>query len=645
MQSNHQIELFVSGRLCLFGEHSDWAGQMNRMNSQIAPGRAIVCGTEQGIYAQASKDDQLVVRTLTSDGETLDFTCSMETASLKEVAASGGFFSYIAGVATYMKLHYNVSGLNLYCYKMDLPIRKGLSSSAAICVLTARAFNLLYSLNLTKRGEMEAAYRGELLTPSRCGRMDQACAYGLVPVELVFDGDELSVEELTIGRTLHWVFADLQGAKDTITILSDLQVAFPFPRNAKDQQLHSLLGDFNNVRVQRVKAALAAGDAKQIGLLMKEAQANFDSIAAPFSPYELASPKLHAVLQDEHVQTLTYGGKGVGSHGDGCVQFIARDASCQQKLIAYLTELGMPAYALTLPGKERVRKAIIPLAGHGSRMYPVSKVIPKELMPIVTDAGYAQPALMVLLEELDEAGIEQIALIIKPGNRPVYENLFTPLIYDISEYPLPIQVMEDRLTRLREKIVFIEQPKALGFAHAVHQSKTFARGEPVLLCLGDHIYQSHITTSCTQQLVDTYADTGELTVGIGEVPLERVSHYGIVYGELYETDERNMMQMKLVVEKPSIEEALEYLTIYDPEAKRSILFNFFGQYLITNDVYEELEKMLDQAGMREVQFTEVLQRVIQKHGGSAVLIKGQHYDIGIPEAYRQTVAEFARKNQ
>ena len=108
----------------------------------------------------------------------------MRTDLLLEEARKGGFFSYVAGVAYQVLTNNAVKGLEIDNYRTDLPVRKGLSSSAAVCVLTARAFNLVYDLKMTVRGEMEYAYRGEIATPSRCGRLDQGCAYGGRPVEM-----------------------------------------------------------------------------------------------------------------------------------------------------------------------------------------------------------------------------------------------------------------------------------------------------------------------------------------------------------------------------------------------------------------------------------------------------------------------------
>ncbi len=172
---DNRIELFVPGRLCLFGEHSDWAGMYRSTNSALCKGQAVVTGIEQGIYAVCEKSDEFIVY---SDleiyrGEKLQSV--MDSEKLLEIAAEGGFFSYVAGVASYINDNYNVGGVKINVTGMDLPLKSGLSSSAAICVLVARAFNQLYNLKMNVQGEMQAAFRGEQRTLSRCGRLDQAC--------------------------------------------------------------------------------------------------------------------------------------------------------------------------------------------------------------------------------------------------------------------------------------------------------------------------------------------------------------------------------------------------------------------------------------------------------------------------------------
>lgn len=345
-----KLKLFVPGRLCLFGEHTDWAGKYRSMNADIVPGASIVTGVEQGIYAEVEKS---TIFEMTSEAPEIkdvwqDFSCQMEEQELKGIARSGSFFSYCAGVASYMLEWYKVGGVKITLHSMTLPMKSGLSSSAAICVLVARAFNQLYHLNLNTMGEMNIAYLGELRTSSRCGRLDQACAFGVRPNLMTFDGEEVEVKTLKLGGPFYWVFADLCAEKNTIKILRDLNKGFPFASNEMEQREQRALGELNQKIINRAIEYLEKGDAEELGKLMDEAQQLFDSNVAPMCPEELRSPKLHDTLNDPIIQRLTYGGKGVGSQGDGSIQFLAKDQECQAKVIEYMNSRGMRAYALTL---------------------------------------------------------------------------------------------------------------------------------------------------------------------------------------------------------------------------------------------------------------------------------------------------------
>jgi galactokinase len=187
------MKIFVPGRLCLFGEHSDWAGGYRHINPELEKGYALITSTNQGLYAEVKPHpSQLILRASLSDGTYQDsITLPMDREALLAQAETGGFFSYAAGVAYQVLTHYPVGGIEIDNYRTDLPVKKGLASSAALCVLVARAFNRLYDLKMTIRDEMEMAYLGEITTPSRCGRMDQACAYGNRPILMSFDGEAL----------------------------------------------------------------------------------------------------------------------------------------------------------------------------------------------------------------------------------------------------------------------------------------------------------------------------------------------------------------------------------------------------------------------------------------------------------------------
>ena len=198
----------------------------------------------------------------------------MERDALLAEAEKGGFFSYAAGVAHQILTHYRVRGIEIDNYRTDLPVKKGLSSSAAICVLVARAFNRVYDLKMTTRGEMESAYIGEITTPSRCGRMDQGCAYGR-PVMMIYDGDRLDVKEFNVPNDLHFVIVDLAAGKDTKEILSALNRCYPFAENPLQRNVQEYLGPISARLTNAAFDALRNGDAPRIGELMTEAQAEF----------------------------------------------------------------------------------------------------------------------------------------------------------------------------------------------------------------------------------------------------------------------------------------------------------------------------------------------------------------------------------
>ena len=271
-------KLFVPGRLCLFGEHTDWAGHYRTMNADIVPGAAIVTGIEQGIYAEVEKSSLFEVQSVAPqiENEWQDFACRMDEQELKRIAKSGSFFCYCAGVASYMLEWYKVGGVRIKITSMTLPMKSGLSSSAAICVLVARAFNILYNLNLNTLGEMNIAYVGELRTTSRCGRLDQACAFGVKPNLMTFDGDEVEVQSLNVKKPLYWVFADLCGEKNTVKILRDLNRAYPFASNEQEEREQQALGELNQDIVNRAIKCMAEGEVEQLGKLMNEAGLPYD---------------------------------------------------------------------------------------------------------------------------------------------------------------------------------------------------------------------------------------------------------------------------------------------------------------------------------------------------------------------------------
>lgn len=646
MEQAERLNLFVPGRLCLFGEHSDWAGMHRTVNSDVVPGLAIVSGIEQGIYAFAEKSTDFIVESSLDIYNNERLSCEMDTEKLLMIAKEGGFFSYVAGVASYINDNYNVrGGVRIVITAMDLPIKSGLSSSAAICVLVARAFNQLYHLKMNTKMEMLVAFRGEQRTPSRCGRLDQACAYGIKPVLMEFDGFEVSSQQLQVGTTFYWVISELNGKKDTVRILSDLNKCYPFAESEKERNVHNALGVENREIVNKAMQYLQEGNAQALGNLMCEAQTNFDLKVAPASPIELAAPLLHDILDDANVKELTYGAKGVGSQGDGTVQFLAKDAETQRLLMKYLEETrSMSSFSLTLKPGQTIKKAVIPVAGFGTRLYPSTKVLKKSFMPLVDADGVVKPALLILLEQLEDAGIEQVCLIIGEDEREEYEKFFSPLP---EEYLVKLsderRMYEENIIRLGNKITFAYQRERLGFGHAVYQSRTFSDGDPVLLLLGDMVYESFTSINCSKQIINAYEKCGKSLVSIHTVPLSEVEHYGIIHGQ-WENKEETLLRMDCIYEKPTSDYASEYLRVLNSH-KEEEYYAVFGQYVLTKEVYEELENKIKNHEMSrgEYQLTDALDAVRDKYGMYGFKLEGKSYDIGLPETYRTTMWQYGSK--
>ncbi|CAM9442895.1 unnamed protein product [Pylaiella littoralis] len=374
-------------QLCVLGEHTDWAAGYRNQNRAIPPGFTLVATTREGLHARvkARTDGRLVFSAApstcgaagasaaaggaASDGaavRTLDVAMTEE--ALKGVIEARGFFMYVAGTALVVCSRFGLfsmpfsrppapeppallpiangvsgaDGVTIDNHLTTLPLKKGLSSSAAVCVLVVRALCLAYGLELSVPQVMELAHLGEARCGSRCGRMDQCCALGANHVAaMFFDGEDVQIYEVAPPECgIFLVVADLNGSKDTIKMLACLNKAFPYAKDEEEERVHRYTRD-NTELVWKAVSAIEQGDAQELGRAMAAAQASFDECAIPICPSEFSSPLLHNVMSDQRVQALTWGIKGVGAQGDGSVQMLARGVQEQEELIRVLKDMGM----------------------------------------------------------------------------------------------------------------------------------------------------------------------------------------------------------------------------------------------------------------------------------------------------------------
>ena len=639
------MKIFVPGRICLVGEPSDWAGGYRRINADIEKGYTLITGTDQGIYADAAPHPTSLVLTSTAGDGTRQgpVEIPMEPKTLLEEAQKGGYWSYIAGVAYQALTNYHVRGLVIDNYKTDLPIKKGLSSSAAITVLAARAFNRVYDLKLTTRGEMELAYQGEITTPSRCGRMDQGCAFGNRPVLMTFDADRLETKELQVHEPMYFVIVDLQAKKDTMEILNRLNRCYPFAENEVERGVQELLGPINKRIVSQAVDAMNNSNPEQLGKLMTEAQAFFDRYAAPACPEELTSPVLHRVLNYKAFEPHIWGGKGVGSQGDGTAQFICRTEADQDAVIQILErDLQMPGLKLTITPQQKVRKAVIPAAGFGTRLFPATKAAKKELFPIVDKDGIAKPAILYIVEEALNSGIEEVIIIVQKDDLPAFQAFFREQISieNYNKLPPQFQAYSHRLLEIGRRVTFAIQENQEGFGHAVYSAREAVGDEPFLLMLGDHIYRSTNEKQCAGQLLEAYQLHGQSIVGMRRTPEDKIGTFGTMTGVWL--DDGLTLNVTEFAEKPTLDYARTNLRVSGLGEDEYL--TIFGQYIIKPKLFEYLQEHIENNVRErgEFQLTSALDRLRQEDGFLGLVVDGQRFDIGLPSYYLETLQEFRK---
>ena len=354
-------ELFVPGRLCLLGEHSDWAGGKHRLaNENIPKGYCVVCATNEGLYGRVQPFNDNMLRYEHIDGVSGDVSVlevSLDNPhKILAMAKERGFFSYVCGTVHHMLPMLPAlpirKGVLICNYRTTLPMKKGLSSSAAICVLVARALDTFYSLRLDRDTVMDCAFQGEISTGVQCGRMDQAVAMGANKVGLMeFDGDRCVLSDIAVGATLHFVVVDLRRGKDTAKILADLNACFPFPRDATQRKMHTYV-ERNVELVLNAVAAIRGGQVGQLSECMRLAQESFDACAIENCPDQLTAPRLHGIMGDESLRAVSLAVKGVGSQGDGCAQVLCAGPAEQARSLEVLRSLGCEGFLLTVPATE-----------------------------------------------------------------------------------------------------------------------------------------------------------------------------------------------------------------------------------------------------------------------------------------------------
>lgn len=288
------------------------------------------------------------------------------------------------------------------------------------------------------------------------------------------------------------------------------------------------------------------------------------------------------------------------------------------------------------------RKALIPLAGLGTRMFPASKAVKKELFPVITPDGRCCCLLQRLLEEACSAGIEQIGLIVRPGDDITFSALFEPIEPEIYERLSDSAKAEEKaLISLGKRITYLTQPVQEGFGHAIYCAHEWIGEEPFLLMLSDHIYVTSGDRSCSGQLLDAFRRHGERSIiSLYPVQGEKVRHYGTGAG-IWLGDDQRTLQLTRFVEKPDPAYARQNLQMSNLQPDSFLCV--YGQYVLTAEIFAILAQQIaaNQRQRGEFQLSTALAELSHKGRLLGFQVEGKHYDTGQPLAYAQSIAGFA----
>lgn len=272
----------------------------------------------------------------------------------------------------------------------------------------------------------------------------------------------------------------------------------------------------------------------------------------------------------------------------------------------------------------KVKKAVIPAAGLGTRFLPATKACPKEMLPIID-----KPTIQYIIEEALASGIEDIIIISGRSKRAIEDH------FDSSpelEYNLEKHGKDELLQMVKDiadiNIHYIRQREPKGLGHAILCAKAFVGNEPFAVLLGDDVVYND-EYPCLKQLIDVYDKTGASVLGCQLVAQEKVSSYGIVDGKV--TDNPDIYTVNDMVEKPAVEVAPSRMAV-------------LGRYVINPEIFEILEKTEPGKG-GEIQLTDALKVLAKQENMTALNFQGRRYDVGDKQGFLEATIEYALRRE
>ncbi|MGI5849635.1 MAG: UTP--glucose-1-phosphate uridylyltransferase GalU [Christensenellales bacterium] len=269
----------------------------------------------------------------------------------------------------------------------------------------------------------------------------------------------------------------------------------------------------------------------------------------------------------------------------------------------------------------KIKKAIIPAAGMGTRFLPATKAQPKEMLPIVD-----KPTIQYIVEEAIRAGIESILIITGRGKRNIEDHFDKSYELESELYrkgKASLLTMVEDISNLVD-VYYVRQKEAKGLGHAIGCARAFVGNEPFAVLLGDDIVVSE--KPAIGQLIDVYNEYNSTILGVQRVEKNQVDKYGIIH-PLAKSKEYRLHKVINMVEKPNVEEAPSNLAI-------------LGRYIITPEIFDILENQQPGKG-GEIQLTDALKTLSKTQGVYAYEFEGKRYDVGDKLGFLKATVEFA----
>jgi UTP--glucose-1-phosphate uridylyltransferase len=286
----------------------------------------------------------------------------------------------------------------------------------------------------------------------------------------------------------------------------------------------------------------------------------------------------------------------------------------------------------------RVRKAIVTAAGMGTRHFPATQTLQKEMMPLVDRDGTTKPTIQIILEEAFESGIEEFCLVISPQTEHQFRDHFRGLTDAQAPHFRGKSWALDEADKLRDlgaRITYVVQEKQEGYGHAVYCGREFVGDDPFLLLLGDHVFISGTKKPCSRQVIDVYAQHGAPVSGVQRTGEDLLHLFGTLTGRRISSDP-HVYEVSRIHEKPSLEFAEEHLRTQG--LRRGEYLCFFGMHVFPPSLFEKIEYHIrnDIRDRGEIQLTNALELLREDGPYLAAEVDGARYDMGVPFGYIQT---------